>query len=108
MIISGGVNIYPQEAENILIAHPAVVDVAVFGIPDEEMGEQVKAVVQLAENRTASDALAAELIAFCKQHLSSIKCPKSIDFEKELPRTPTGKLLKRLLQERYRAKSAVA
>jgi long-chain acyl-CoA synthetase len=108
MIISGGVNIYPQEAENILIAHPAVVDVAVFGIPDEEMGEQVKAVVQLAENRTASDALAAELIAFCKQHLSSIKCPKSIDFEIELPRTPTGKLLKRLLQERYRAKSAAA
>jgi long-chain acyl-CoA synthetase len=108
MIISGGVNIYPQEAENILITHPAVVDVAVFGVPDEEMGEQVKAVVQLAEGKTASDALAAELIAFCKQHLSSVKCPKSVDFEKELPRTPTGKLLKRLLQDRYRAKIAAA
>jgi long-chain acyl-CoA synthetase len=108
MIISGGVNIYPQEAENVLITHPAVVDAAVFGIPHDEMGEEVKAVVQLIDGETASDELAAELIAFCRQQLSAIKCPRSIDFEKELPRTPTGKLLKRLLQERYRAKNTAA
>ncbi|MBP7065789.1 acyl-CoA synthetase [Ferrovibrio sp.] len=101
MIISGGVNIYPQETENVLIQHPAVLDCAVFGVPDEEMGEQVKAVVQVQQPAIASPALAAELIGFCRQHLSAIKCPRSIDFEAELPRTPTGKLLKRLLRDRY-------
>ena len=101
MIISGGVNIYPQETENVLIQHPAVLDCAVFGVPDEEIGEQVKAVVQVQQPAIASPALAAELIGFCRQHLSALKCPRSIDFEAELPRTPTGKLLKRLLRDRY-------
>jgi long-chain acyl-CoA synthetase len=106
MIISGGVNIYPQEAENVLISHPAVLDVAVFGIPNEEMGEEVKAVVQLAAGQRPGPELAAELIAFCRENLSAIKCPRTLDFEKELPRTPTGKLLKRVLRDRYLAKSA--
>jgi len=101
MIISGGVNIYPQEAENVLVNHPAVADVAVLGVPDEEMGEQVKAVVQLADGHLPSPALAEELIAFCRQRLSPLKCPRSVDFEAELPRTPTGKLVKRQLRERY-------
>jgi long-chain acyl-CoA synthetase len=108
MIISGGVNIYPQEAENILITHPAVMDVAVFGIPNDEMGEEVKAVVQLAEGIAPSTELAGELIAFCRQSLAALKCPKTVDFEQELPRTPTGKLLKRLLRDRYVAKRAAA
>jgi len=101
MIISGGVNIYPQEAENVLVNHPAVADVAVIGVPDEEMGEEVKAVVQPASGFAPGPALAEELIAFCRASLSSIKCPRSIDFRDELPRTPTGKLLKRLLREEY-------
>lgn len=101
MIISGGVNIYPQETEDVLITHPAVSDVAVFGVPNEEMGEEVKAVVQPHDIGKAGKALEAELIAFCRQHLSPIKCPKSIDFEQELPRTPTGKLVKRHLRDRY-------
>ena len=101
MIISGGVNIYPQEAENVLVNHPAVADVAVFGVPNEEMGEEVKAVVQAAPGYAAIPALADELIAFCKNSLSPLKCPRSIDFRAELPRTPTGKLLKRLLRDEY-------
>jgi len=101
MIISGGVNIYPQEAENVLVNHPAVADVAVFGVPNDEMGEEVKAVVQPAPAFTPGQTLAEELIAFCKASLSPIKCPRSIDFLAELPRTPTGKLLKRILRERY-------
>ncbi len=101
MIISGGVNVYPQETENALVNHPAVADVAVFGVPNEEMGEEVKAVVQPAPGHVASPALAEELIAYCRANLSPIKCPKSIDFRAELPRTPTGKLLKRLLREQY-------
>jgi len=101
MIISGGVNIYPQESEDVLIMHPAVQDVAVFGIPDAEMGEQVKAVVQPAERFEAGPALAQELMDFCRARLSPIKCPRSIDFCSELPRTPTGKLLKRLLRDQY-------
>ncbi len=106
MIISGGVNIYPQETEDVLIAHPAVADVAVFGVPNEEMGEEVKAVVQPHDMAAAGDALAGELIAFCRKHLSPIKCPKSVDFEAELPRTPTGKLVKRYLRDRYWPKRA--
>jgi long-chain acyl-CoA synthetase len=101
MIITGGVNVYPQETEDVLIAHPEIADVAVLGVPDAEMGEQVKAVVQPRDMSRAGPALAAELIAFCRQRLSPIKCPRSVDFEAELPRTPTGKLMKRLLRDRY-------
>ena len=101
MIISGGVNIYPQEAENVLVTHPAVVDAAVFGIPNEEMGEEVKAVVQPLDIARAGPDLATELLAFCRTHLSHIKCPRTIDFAAELPRTPTGKLLKRVLRDPY-------
>jgi long-chain acyl-CoA synthetase len=104
MIISGGVNIYPQETEDVLITHPEVADVAVFGVPNEEMGEEVKAVVQLHDMGRAGPALAAALIAFCRERLSPLKCPRSVDFEAELPRTPTGKLVKRHLRDRYWAK----
>ena len=105
MIISGGVNIYPQEAENLLITHPKVLDCAVIGVPNEDFGEEVKAVVQPRDMRDVAGPLAkeleAELIAFCRESLSPIKCPRSIDFETELPRHPTGKLYKRLLRDRY-------
>ncbi|MFI4999133.1 MAG: AMP-binding protein [Reyranellales bacterium] len=101
MIISGGVNIYPQEAENLLINHPKVMDCAVFGVPNEDFGEEVKAVVQPRDMSDASPQLAEELIAYCKQNLSAIKCPRTVDFEAELPRHPTGKLYKRLLRDRY-------
>ncbi len=101
MIISGGVNIYPQETENVLIGHPQVADCAVFGVPNEEFGEEVKAVVQPRDMHEAGPALAQALIAYCREHLSPIKCPKSVDFEPELPRHPTGKLYKRLLKDRY-------
>jgi long-chain acyl-CoA synthetase len=101
MIISGGVNIYPQEAENVLITHPAVADVAVFGIPNEEFGEEVKAVVQPVSMAAASPLLAEELIAYARSQIAHLKCPKSIDFMEELPRHPTGKLYKRLLKEPY-------
>lgn len=101
MIISGGVNIYPQEAENILINHPKVADVAVIGIPNEDFGEEVKAVIQPMNWSDATPTLAEDLIAYCKQHLSAIKCPRTIDFERELPRHATGKLYKRLIRDRY-------
>lgn len=101
MIISGGVNIYPQEAENVLIEHPKVADVAVIGVPNEDFGEEVKAVVQPADPRDAGPALAEELIAYCRARLAPIKCPRSVDFEAELPRHPTGKLYKRLIRDRY-------
>ena len=101
MIISGGVNIYPQEAENALITHPKVMDVAVFGVPSEEFGEEVKAVVQPAVWSDAGPELEAELIACARERISHIKCPKTIDFLEELPRHPTGKLYKRLLKDRY-------
>ncbi|WP_052665828.1 AMP-binding protein [Nitriliruptor alkaliphilus] len=100
-IISGGVNVYPQEAENVLTMHPDVVDVAVFGIPNEEFGEEVKAVVQARDGVETGPALAQELIDYCKERLSSIKCPRSVDFRNELPRTATGKLIKRLVRESY-------
>jgi fatty-acyl-CoA synthase/long-chain acyl-CoA synthetase len=106
MIISGGVNIYPQETEDVLITHPDIADVAVFGVPNEEMGEEVKAVVQPHDMSRAGKAFETELIGFCRQHLSPIKCPRSIDFEAELPRTPTGKLVKRHLRDRYWPKTA--
>jgi len=101
MIISGGVNIYPQECENLLITHPDVADVAVFGVPNEDLGEEVKAVVQPMPSVRPSAEFAQELIAFCRQHLAHIKCPRSVDFEEELPELPTGKLYKRLLRDRY-------
>ncbi|MFZ0831802.1 MAG: methylmalonyl Co-A mutase-associated GTPase MeaB [Mycobacterium sp.] len=101
MIISGGVNIYPQEAENVLAGHPAVADVAVFGVPDEEMGEAVKAVVQPAESATAGLDLEEELIAYCCSELATYKCPRTVDFVDQLPRDPSGKLYKRLLRDRY-------
>ncbi len=101
MIISGGVNIYPQECENILITHPKVADCAVIGVPDEEFGESVKAVVQPMPGEAHSPELAEELMAFCQANLSKIKTPKSIDFDPELPRHPTGKLYKRLIRDRY-------
>ena len=101
MIISGGVNIYPQEAENLLINHPKVMDCAVFGVPNDEFGEEVKAVVQPRDMSDAGPQLAEELLAYCRQNLSTLKCPRTIDFEAELPRHPTGKLYKRLLRDRY-------
>jgi acyl-CoA synthetase (AMP-forming)/AMP-acid ligase II len=101
MIISGGVNIYPQETENLLIGHPRVADVAVIGVPNEDFGEEVKAVVQPAIWSDAGPALAEELMAYAREHLSAIKCPRSVDFERELPRHPTGKLYKRLIRDRY-------
>jgi long-chain acyl-CoA synthetase len=102
MIISGGVNIYPQEAENALVEHPKVLDAAVFGIPHPEMGEEVKAVVQPVDWAEAGPDLEAELLAHCREQLAAYKCPRSIDFEPELPRSDSGKLFKRVLQERYR------
>lgn len=110
MIISGGVNIYPQECENLLITHPDVADAAVFGVPNEDLGEEVKAVVQPMPGVDGGDVFALELIAFCRQHLAPMKCPRTIDFTAELPRLPTGKLYKRLLRDRYwqgRGQSAV-
>ena len=101
MIISGGVNIYPQEVEDLLIMHPAVDDAAVIGVPDAEMGEAVKAVVTLAPGQVASPALAADLIAHCRAQLAGFKCPRSVDFVEALPRLESGKLLKRELRLRY-------
>ncbi len=101
MIISGGVNVYPQEAENILTMHPKVFDVAVIGVPDEEFGEQVKAVVQPVDPVDAGPELERELIAFCREHLADVKCPRTVDFREELPRHPTGKLYKRLVRDEY-------
>jgi fatty-acyl-CoA synthase len=101
MIISGGVNIYPQEAENLLAGHPAVADVAVIGVPDPEMGEAVRAVVTLTDPDAAGPELAAELLAFCRSELATYKCPRTVDFVDELPRDDSGKLYKRLLRERY-------
>ena len=111
MIISGGVNIYPQEAENVLINHPAVIDVAVFGVPNDEFGEEVKGVVQpksMPASPEAAAELSRELIAYCRQSLTDIKCPRSIDFRIELPRHPTGKLYKRLLKDEYWAQAGRA
>lgn len=101
MIISGGVNIYPQEIENALTMHPLIDDVAVIGVPDPEMGEQVKAVVKLRNGVAPSDAVAAEIIDYVRGRIAHFKAPKSVDFVDELPRTATGKLVKRLLVDRY-------
>ena len=101
MIISGGVNIYPQECENLLIVHPKVADAAVFGVPNEDLGEEVKAVVQLIPGEQGGPALEAELIAYCQARLAKLKCPRTIDFDAALPRLPTGKLYKKPLRDRY-------
>jgi long-chain acyl-CoA synthetase len=101
MIISGGVNIYPQECENLLITHPKVFDAAVFGVPNEDLGEEVKAVVQPMPGVAPGPELEAELIGFCREGLAHMKCPRSIDFSDSLPRLPTGKLYKRLLRDAY-------
>lgn len=101
MIISGGVNIYPQEAENMLVVHPKVMDAAVFGIPDDEMGQAVKAVVQTVDPADATPEFADELLSWLRDQLSHYKCPRSISFEAQLPRTDTGKLYKQGLIEKY-------
>ena len=101
MIISGGVNIYPQETEDLLITHPKIADAAVFGIPNADLGEEVKAAVQLMPGINPGPEITAELIEFCSQRLARQKVPRSIDFEAELPRLPTGKLYKRILRDRY-------
>ncbi len=101
MIISGGVNVYPQETENVLVLHPAVADAAVIGVPDPDMGERVLAVVQTVDPDTAGPELAAELVAFCRERLAHYKCPRRVEFTRELPRQDNGKLYKRLLRETY-------
>jgi acyl-CoA synthetase (AMP-forming)/AMP-acid ligase II len=101
MIISGGVNIYPREVEDVLTLHPAVFDVAVIGVPDQEMGEAVKAVVQLADGVEWTPQLQQELLDFCRERLARFKLPRSIDAVDTLPRTPTGKLLKHVLRRSY-------
>lgn len=101
VIISGGVNIYPQETEDLLINHPKILDAAVFGIPSEDFGEEIKAVVQLVEPTDDATAIEVELIAYCRANLSSIKCPKSIDVTAALPRHANGKLLKREIRDHY-------
>ncbi|CCW12642.1 AMP-binding protein [Rhodococcus aetherivorans] len=106
MIISGGVNIYPQEVENVLTLHPKVDDVAVIGIPDPEMGEQVKAVVQLAQGVEPSDSVADELITYVRERIANYKAPRSVDFVTSLPRTATGKLVKREIRETYTSGAA--
>ena len=101
MIVSGGVNIYPQEAENLLVMHPKLVDAAVFGVPNDEFGEEVKAVVQARDGVVPGSELEVELIDYCRAHLATYKCPRSVDFTPELPRDPNGKLYKRRIREQY-------
>ncbi|OBF95339.1 acyl-CoA synthetase [Mycobacterium sp. 852014-52450_SCH5900713] len=101
MIVSGGVNIYPQEVENLLIMHPKLVDAAVFGVPNDEFGEEVKAVVQPVDGVRPGPDLEAELIEYCRAHLAGYKCPRSVEFVPALPRDPNGKLYKRRIRERY-------
>ncbi|HEX6392868.1 MAG TPA: acyl-CoA synthetase [Acidimicrobiales bacterium] len=101
MIVSGGVNIYPQEIENLLVMHPKLADAAVFGVPNDEFGEEVKAVVQPLDGVAPGPDLAAELVEYCRAHLASYKCPRSVDFDSALPRDPNGKLYKRRIRDRY-------
>ena len=101
MIISGGVNIYPQEIEDALVLHPAVQDVAVFGVPNADFGEEVKAVVELASGHGPTESTRDDLMSYAKANLAGYKVPRSIDFTDALPRLPTGKLYKRLLKDQY-------
>lgn len=103
MIISGGVNIYPQEIENLLVTHPKVADAAVIGVPNPDKGEEVKAVIQPLDPADATPAFEAELIVFCRNNLSTVKCPRSIDFDLALPRLDNGKLYKHVIRDRYRS-----
>ncbi|MDM0053368.1 AMP-binding protein [Variovorax sp. J22R115] len=105
LILSGGVNIYPQEIENLLAAYPGVSDVAVIGVPHAEFGEEVKAVVELSDPAQAGPALAEALMTYCREHIAHLKCPRSVDFVTALPRLENGKLYKRLLMDEY-AKAA--
>lgn len=100
-IISGGVNIYPAEVEAVLTLHPAIYDVAVIGVPDDEMGQQVKAVIQLKDPSQASDELAQEIIDYARERIAHFKAPRTVDFIGEIPRLPTGKLVKRELEKLY-------
>ena len=102
LIISGGVNIYPAEVDAVLLQHPAVGDVATIGVANDEWGEEVRSVVLLKEGLDASDPLAEELVAFCRERLAHFKCPRKVDFTDTLPRHDTGKILRRLVRERYR------
>ncbi|MGI9360679.1 MAG: AMP-binding enzyme, partial [Parasphingorhabdus sp.] len=104
-IISGGVNIYPQEIENLLVSHPKIADAAVIGAPDDDMGERVVAVIQPVDMADAGDAFAQEIEAYLRQTLSGVKVPRQIDFRDELPREATGKLYKRLLRDEYWGKT---
>jgi long-chain acyl-CoA synthetase len=106
LIISGGVNIYPAEVDAVLLQHPAVGDAATIGVPNDDWGEEVKAVVELQAGIDATPALADELIAFCRERLASFKCPRTVDFVAELPRQDNGKIYKRLLRDQYRAAAA--
>jgi long-chain acyl-CoA synthetase len=106
LIISGGVNIYPAEVDAVLLQHPAVGDAATIGIPHDEWGEEVKAVVEPREGTLGTPELAAELIAFCRDRLAHFKCPRSVDFIDHLPRQDNGKIYKRLLRDRYRSAAA--
>jgi long-chain acyl-CoA synthetase len=108
LILSGGVNIYPQEIENLLATYPGVADVAVIGVPHPEFGEAVKAVVELQPAQQPTPELAAALMEFCRQHISHVKCPRSVDFVTALPRLENGKLYKRLLINQYAADAAAA
>lgn len=101
MIVSGGVNIYPQEVENLLVMHPSLVDAAVFGVPNDEFGEEVKAVVQPVAGATPGPELEAELLAYCRARLAGYKCPRTVEFDAALPRDPNGKLYKRRIREPY-------
>jgi acyl-CoA synthetase (AMP-forming)/AMP-acid ligase II len=105
LIISGGVNIYPAEVDAVLLTHPAVGDAATIGVPDEEWGERVLSVVELQAGVAPSDALAAELVAFCRDRLAHFKCPRAVDFTDAMPRQDNGKLYKRRLREQYAASS---
>jgi long-chain acyl-CoA synthetase len=106
VIISGGVNIYPAEVDAVLLEHPAVGDAATIGLPDDEWGEAVLAVVELRDGMTPSENLAGELVTFCRQHLAGFKCPRRVEFVDELPRQDNGKIYKRLLRDRYRTDPA--
>jgi len=101
LVISGGVNIYPQEVENVLVNHPAVADVAVLGVPDVEMGQAVRAVVELMPGQAGSPELADDLVAYCRDRLAHFKCPRAVDVVEQLPRLPNGKLLKHRLRQQY-------
>lgn len=103
LIISGGVNVYPAEVESVLLTHPAVADAVVIGLPDSDFGERVHAVVELSPGHDATGELAQDLLQYCRTRLSKQKCPKAVEFDKKLPRSETGKMLRRLVRDAYRA-----